>query len=184
MLIVLAGVLCIRTFVAEATVIPTGSMELTILIGDHVFLNKLLYGPRLPYTSLRMPPLHVGQSVRRHKPGTQRTPRVKPHAPRSNHAARSELVFAYRDVQRAIRDNRWKLIRYPQINKMQLFDMPNDPYELHDLAGKPESAGKVQDLTVRLEKALKAYGDKCALSVPNPNPAAWSQPAKNTANKN
>src|SRR5208337_4874475 len=55
LLIVLAGVLCIRTFVAEATVIPTGSMESTILIGDHVFLNKLLYGPRLPYTSLRMP---------------------------------------------------------------------------------------------------------------------------------
>ncbi|HMD86195.1 MAG TPA: signal peptidase I [Terriglobia bacterium] len=55
LLIVLAGVLCIRTFVAEATVIPTGSMESTILIGDHVFLNKLLYGPRLPYTSLRLP---------------------------------------------------------------------------------------------------------------------------------
>jgi signal peptidase I len=57
LLIVLAGVLCIRAFVAEATVIPTGSMESTILVGDHVFLNKLLYGPRLPYTSLRMPPL-------------------------------------------------------------------------------------------------------------------------------
>src|SRR5579872_4278335 len=57
MLIVLVCVLGIRTFVAEATVIPTGSMESTILIGDHVFLNKLLYGPRLPYTSLRMPPL-------------------------------------------------------------------------------------------------------------------------------
>src|SRR5271157_1282195 len=57
LLIVLVGVLCIRTFVAEATVIPTGSMESTILIGDHVFLNKLLYGPRFPYTSLRLPPL-------------------------------------------------------------------------------------------------------------------------------
>ena len=57
LLIVLIGVLCIRTFVAEATVIPTGSMESTILIGDHVFLNKLLYGPRVPYTSLRLPPL-------------------------------------------------------------------------------------------------------------------------------
>jgi len=53
------GVFCIRTFIAEATVIPTGSMEQTILIGDHVFLNKLLYGPRLPYTSLRIPPLRT-----------------------------------------------------------------------------------------------------------------------------
>jgi signal peptidase I len=57
LLIVLVGVFCIRTFVAEATVIPTGSMENTILIGDHVFLNKLLYGPRIPYTELRLPPL-------------------------------------------------------------------------------------------------------------------------------
>ena len=57
LLIVLVGVFCIRTFVAEATVIPTGSMENTILIGDHVFLNKLLYGPQVPYTSLRLPPL-------------------------------------------------------------------------------------------------------------------------------
>ena len=57
LLIVLVGVLCIRTFVAEATVIPTGSMESTILVGDHVFLNKLLYGPRVPYTSLRLPSL-------------------------------------------------------------------------------------------------------------------------------
>jgi len=57
LLVVLVGVFCIRTFVAEATVIPTGSMEQTILIGDHVFLNKLLYGPRVPYTSLRLPVL-------------------------------------------------------------------------------------------------------------------------------
>lgn len=55
LVIVLAGVFLMRTFIAEATVIPTGSMENTILIGDHVFLNKLLYGPRIPYTSWRFP---------------------------------------------------------------------------------------------------------------------------------
>src|SRR5579863_4582120 len=57
LILVLAVVLGIRTFVAEATVIPTGSMESTILIGDHVFLNKLLYGPRVPYTNVRLPEL-------------------------------------------------------------------------------------------------------------------------------
>ncbi len=61
LLVVLVGVLLFRTFVAEATVIPTGSMEKTILIGDHVFLNKLLYGPRLPYTEVRLPPLRTVQ---------------------------------------------------------------------------------------------------------------------------
>ena len=69
--VVLLSVLIIRTFVAEATVIPTGSMEKTILIGDHVFLNKLLYGPRLPFTSLRIPPIRSvqhGEIVAFHNP--------------------------------------------------------------------------------------------------------------------
>lgn len=71
LLIVLIGVFCIRTFVAEATVIPTGSMENTILIGDHVFLNKLLYGPELPYTDVRFPriaPIHRRDIVAFHYP--------------------------------------------------------------------------------------------------------------------
>ena len=93
------------------------------------------------------------------------------------HASRSELVFGYRTVQRAIRDGQWKLIRYPQINKTQLFDLQTDPFELHDLAGKTKSTAKVQELMSRLEKALEQYGDKCALTVPNPKPAAWSPPA-------
>ena len=57
LLIILAGVFCIRTFVGEATMIPTGSMQKTIMIGDHVFLDKLLYGPHVPYTSWRLPRL-------------------------------------------------------------------------------------------------------------------------------
>jgi len=72
LLVVLVGVCFIRTFLAEATVIPTASMEQTILIGDHVFLNKLPYGPRLPYTSLRVPPL---KSVRRQEIIAFRYPR-------------------------------------------------------------------------------------------------------------
>lgn len=93
-----------------------------------------------------------------------------------SHPSRSELVFAYHDFQRAIRDDRWKLIRYPQINKTQLFDLQNDPFELHDLAGNPESAGRVGESLLQLEGALKQYGDNCALTIPNPKPAAWSPP--------
>ncbi|MGH9355930.1 MAG: signal peptidase I, partial [Terriglobia bacterium] len=66
LLIILIGVFCIRTFVGEATMIPTGSMRNTILIGDHVFLDKLLYGPGVPYTSWRLPRLvtiHRGDIV-------------------------------------------------------------------------------------------------------------------------
>jgi hypothetical protein len=100
-----------------------------------------------------------------------------------SHPSRSELVFAYRDFQRAIRDDRWKLIRYPQINKTQLFDLRNDPFELHGLAGNPESAGRVGESLLHLERALKQYGDKCALAVPNPKPAAWSPPTERAQKK-
>jgi signal peptidase I len=72
LLVVLIAVFFIRTFLAEATVIPTASMEQTILIGDHVFLNKVLYGPRLPYTSLRLPAF---KSVRRQEIAAFRYPR-------------------------------------------------------------------------------------------------------------
>lgn len=71
LIVVLIAVVSIRTFIAEATVIPTGSMESTILIGDHVFLNKLLYGPEIPYTSWRLPVLrqiHRGDIVAFHYP--------------------------------------------------------------------------------------------------------------------
>jgi arylsulfatase A-like enzyme len=92
--------------------------------------------------------------------------------------SRPDLVFAYRKVQRAIRDDRWKLIRYPQINRTQLFDLQNDPFELNDLAGKSESAGKVTELMGRLQTALKQYGDQVPLTVPNSKPEAWSPPAQ------
>ena len=55
--IILIAVFCIRTFIGEVTLIPTGSMENTILVGDHVILDKLLYGPSIPYTSWRLPRL-------------------------------------------------------------------------------------------------------------------------------
>ena len=92
-------------------------------------------------------------------------------------SARSTMVFAYRNVQRAIRDDRWKLIRYPQVDRTQLFDLQNDPHEVADLAGKPEHAAKLGELTALLEKELQKSGDTGALKVANPKPAAWTPPA-------
>src|ERR687891_1054391 len=39
--------LFIRTFVVQAFKIPTGSMENNLLIGDHLLVNKFVYGPTL-----------------------------------------------------------------------------------------------------------------------------------------
>jgi signal peptidase I len=48
----------IRTFVFEAYVIPTGSMEKTLLVNDFLFVNKMSYGPRIPQTPLSFPFVH------------------------------------------------------------------------------------------------------------------------------
>jgi len=48
----------IRTFVFEAYVIPTGSMEKTLLVHDFLFVSKMTYGPRIPQTPLSFPFVH------------------------------------------------------------------------------------------------------------------------------
>jgi arylsulfatase A-like enzyme len=40
---------------------------------------------------------------------------------------RDVLYTGYKDCQRAVRDDRWKLIRYPLVDKTQLFDLSRDP---------------------------------------------------------
>jgi signal peptidase I len=55
-IIALALALLIRTFVVQAFKIPSGSMEPTLEIGDHILVSKFMYGIRIPLTSLRLLP--------------------------------------------------------------------------------------------------------------------------------
>ncbi len=48
----------IRMFVFEAYVIPTGSMEKTLLVNDYLFVSKMSYGERVPNTPLSFPFVH------------------------------------------------------------------------------------------------------------------------------
>jgi arylsulfatase A-like enzyme len=60
---------------------------------------------------------------------------------------RERLFAAYRNVQRMVRDRRWKLIRYPKIGRTQLFDLERDPDELHDLsASHPAEVARLETL--------------------------------------
>jgi arylsulfatase A-like enzyme len=92
--------------------------------------------------------------------------------------ARPEMMFAYKDVQRAFRDERWKLIRYPQVDKTQLFDLQADPQEATNLAYLPSYAAKVAELTARLQKEQQRSGDTAPLTVAQPKPAEWTPRAK------
>jgi signal peptidase I len=47
--------LVIKTFLMEAFRIPSGSMIPTLLIGDWLFVNKLVYGPHLPFSRTNLP---------------------------------------------------------------------------------------------------------------------------------
>jgi arylsulfatase A-like enzyme len=91
---------------------------------------------------------------------------------------RDYLFTCYKNVQRAVRTDRWKLIRYPQVDQTQLFDLQNDPHELNNLAAKPEQASRLKEMMALLATAQKECDDTCALSVDNPKPAKWSPPDK------
>jgi signal peptidase I len=52
---VLVTGLFIITFVLQAFEIPTGSMEKTLLVGDHVFVNRVQFAPRTKWLGPLMP---------------------------------------------------------------------------------------------------------------------------------
>ena len=46
--------LFIRTFIVQAFKIPSSSMESTLLVGDHILVNKFIYGIRIPFTDIKL----------------------------------------------------------------------------------------------------------------------------------
>ncbi|MBL8823272.1 MAG: sulfatase-like hydrolase/transferase [Planctomycetia bacterium] len=98
-------------------------------------------------------------------------------------SARSELLFAYRQYQRAIRQGQWKLIRYPKVNIIQLFNLQTDSDEKHNLSLQPEQAVRVAGMSAQLARLQKAFDDKEPLQVEKPLPAAWSPLVPGNANR-
>jgi signal peptidase I len=47
--------LFIREFIVQAFKIPSGSMIPTFQIGDRIFVNKFIYGAKIPFTNIRLP---------------------------------------------------------------------------------------------------------------------------------
>lgn len=74
---------------------------------------------------------------------------------------RDYLFGAYRECQRMVRDDRWKLIKYHVggVKYRQLFDLKTDPDELRNLADDPAAAEHLARLEQLLVEARRQFGD-------------------------
>ena len=55
-LVAIVLALFIRTFIVQAFKIPSGSMKQTLQIGDHILVNKFIYGVKIPFTGITIIP--------------------------------------------------------------------------------------------------------------------------------
>lgn len=90
--------------------------------------------------------------------------------------ARERLLFAYKSEQRAYFDGRWKLLRFPRVDRTLLFDILSDPDETTDISDRPEQSARIEEMTRLMEQEMRRFGDAAALRVADPKPAAWSPP--------
>lgn len=82
-----------------------------------------------------------------------------------------EAIYgAYLKQQRMITADGYKLILYPTIAKLKLFDLAADPHEMKDLAADPEQKTQISKLLHRLLKLQTEVGDEVDLKTPY---AAW-----------
>jgi arylsulfatase A-like enzyme len=89
---------------------------------------------------------------------------------------RRSLFLSYRDVQRAIRDDRYKLILYPHNNVHQLFDLETDPEEITNLASDPEFARRIDAMTAAIGEWQGILGDTLPLVSENPSDPKFTPP--------
>jgi len=89
---------------------------------------------------------------------------------------RDVLYTGYREYMRAVRDDRWKLIRYPLVDRTQLFDLQSDPYELQNLSDSTDHLDQRARMMTLLQEAMQQFGDETPLTVADVKSADWTPP--------
>lgn len=156
-----------------------------LAVGEHGLLGK----QNLYDCSIRMPLLISGPGIR---PGSRIDELVYQHsmyattcelagvpvpvsvefpslAPllRGEQRSLHDAIFTWhRHTQRAIRTKTHKLIVYPQVQKIQLFDLIRDPWEMHDLSADPSAAPLLAELMNQLKAQQQELGDFLRLEDP------------------
>ena len=94
---------------------------------------------------------------------------------------RDWLFGAYKNCQRMVRDERWKLIEYNAggTRNTQLFDLQNDPDEVRNLAADANHSEQLARLRSLLVEAQNEFGDPCPSFIEQlvPDRAASGQSA-------
>ncbi len=95
---------------------------------------------------------------------------------------RETLFLPYIQVQRAVRDERWKLICYPKLGYSQLFDLQADPHETKSVYDNPAHAAHIERLFTAMQAWQARVGDTLVVnrtSQPPPKITLTGQ-ARNT----
>jgi arylsulfatase A-like enzyme len=85
---------------------------------------------------------------------------------------RESVFLPFMQLQRAVRDDRWKLIAYPKIGYLQLFDLQNDPHEMKNLIDVPDHAAELARLQKLMGEWQAKLNDKLELPQANKQPPA------------
>lgn len=75
----------------------------------------------------------------------------------------SEIYGCYTDRQRMIKKDAYKLIAYPNAQKLRLFDLDKDPEEMNDLSADASHGAKIEELFKGLQSLQAAMGDTLVL---------------------
>jgi len=76
---------------------------------------------------------------------------------------RTVLYTVYRNTVRAVRTMDWKLIRYPERDYTQLFNLAKDPLEINNLATQTEYQTKVDELMKLMKECYEASNDTASM---------------------
>lgn len=79
---------------------------------------------------------------------------------RAEESSHAPIYGAYTDTQRMICDQGYKLVLYPKIHKMLLFNLTDDPEEMYDLSELPEQRLRIVRMLHQFAKLQGATGDK------------------------
>jgi arylsulfatase A-like enzyme len=99
-------------------------------------------------------------------PKTVEFPSLAPLLRGSATPVHDSVFCRYRNFQRAVRTREHKLIVYPQIGRVQLFDLREDPWEVHDRSADAKFSTLKRDLMARLKQHQRELGDELDLERP------------------